>query len=133
MIEAKRIRYGSFQPEQLAREYITLMSMTGPAIPLLLLLGVAPPVRVKGNGLLDIPEAVGRFLAPVLDRVSNEKLPSASLLMARLPDVVCWISWPELDDVIRESTATFYSGHPSGDASIQRLAAFVRNAVAWHA
>lgn len=52
LVEAKRIRYGSFQPEQLAREYMALMSNSGSARPLLLLLGVTPPVRVRGAGLL---------------------------------------------------------------------------------
>ena len=133
LVEAKRIRYGSFQPEQLAREYITLMSRTGPAVPLLLLLGVAPPVRVKGTGLLEIEEAVGRFLGPVLDRVADPLLPSKSELMERIPEIFCWISWPELDDSVRDAVATYSASGSSGDASVQRMAAFVRNAIAWHA
>ena len=133
LVEAKRIRYGSFQPEQLAREYISLMSKAGSATPLLFLLGVTPPVRVKGHGQLEIAEAVGRFLGPVLDRVGDPTLPSASELMAHIPDVFCWISWPELDECVREAAATYLAGPPSGDASVQRIAAFIRNAVAWHA
>lgn len=133
LVEAKRIRYGSFQPEQLAREYITLMSKTGPAAPVLFLLGAAPPVRVKGLGQLELAEAVGRFLGPVLERVADVSLPSESELMARLPEVFCWISWPELDGCVREAAATYSAGHPSGDASVQRIAAFVQNAIAWHA
>lgn len=133
LVEAKRIRYGSFHPEQLAREYVTLMSKAGPATPMLLLLGVTPPLRVKGNGQLEVAEAVGRFLGPVLDRVVDDELPSESVLMERLPEVFCWISWQELDKVMCESAAMFSTGHLSGDASIQRTAAFVRNAIAWHA
>ena len=134
LVEAKRIRYGSFQPEQLAREYITLMSKTGAgaAVPLLLLLGVAPPLRVKGNGQLEIPQAVGRFLGPVLERVADPSLPSETELMARIPEVFCWISWPELDNCVRDAAVTYPAGHHSGDASVQRMAAFLRNAIAWH-
>lgn len=133
LVEAKRIRYGSFQPEQLAREYITLIARTGSAVPLLLLLGVAPPVRVKGTGQLEIEEAVGRFLGPVLDRVADPRLPSTSELMELIPEVFCWISWPELDASVREAAATYSALNSSGDASVQRMGAFVLNAISWHA
>ena len=133
LVEAKRIRYGSFQPEQLAREYLALMSQTGSLKPILFLLGVTPPVRVKGNGQLELTEAVGRFLSPVLERVSDPGLPSEAELMDRLPEVFCWISWPELDLCVREAASKYAAGHPSGDASVQRISAFVNNAIAWHA
>lgn len=133
LVEAKRIRYGSFQPEQLAREYVTLASKAGSAAPVLFLLGVRPPVRVKGHGQLELTEAVGKFLGPVLERVADPALPSEAELMARLPEVFCWISWPELDRCIQEAASNYAAGHPSGDASVQRIASFVRNAVAWHA
>lgn len=133
LVEAKRIRYGSFQPEQLAREYVTLMSKAGTATPILFLLGVTPPVRVKGNGQLGIAEAVGRFLSPVLERVGDQTLPSESELMARIPEVFCWLSWAELDRCIREAANTYVSGHDSGEASVRRIASFIQNAVAWHA
>lgn len=133
LVEAKRIRYGSFQPEQLAREYVTLMSKAGTATPILFLLGVTPPVRVKGNGQLGIAEAVGRFLSPVLERVGGQTLPSESELMERIPEVFCWLSWPELDRCIREAANTYVGGHHSGDASVRRIASFIQNAVAWHA
>lgn len=133
LVEAKRIRYGSFQPEQLAREYVMLMSKANSAAPILLLLGVTPPVRVKRNGQLEISEAVGKFLGPVLERVGDPALPSEAELMARLPEVFCWISWPELDQCVREAARNYLAGHPSGAASVQRIAAFIQNAVAWHA
>jgi len=132
LVEAKRIRYGSFQPEQLAREYITLMANAGSAKPILLLLGVAPPVRVKGHGQLEIVEAVGNFLGPLLGRVGNETLPSEAELMARIPEVFCWISWPELDQCVRDAANGYTAGHDSGDASVRRITAFIHNAVAWH-
>lgn len=42
LVEAKRIRYGSFQPEQLAREYITLVSKAGSPTPILFLWALRP-------------------------------------------------------------------------------------------
>jgi len=133
LVEAKRIRYGSFQPEQLAREYITLMSRAEGAVPLLLLLGAEPPVRVKGNGQLGIAEAVGRFLGPVLERLGDPALPSESELMERIPEVFCWISWPDLDERVRDAAAKYGVGLYSANASVQRVASFIRNAIAWHA
>lgn len=133
LVEAKRIRYGAFQPEQLAREYVALMSNAGSANPILLLLGVAPPVRVKGAGHLEIAETVGRFLGPVLGRVGGEALPSESELMERIPEVFCWISWQELDECVSRAANTYAVAHPSGEAAVRRIAAFVSNAIAWHA
>lgn len=133
LVEAKRIRYSSFQPEQLAREYVALMSNTGASKPVLLLLGVTPPLRVKGSGLLEIHEAIGRFLGPVLERTGDEALPSESELLERIPEIFCWISWEELKGCIAQAAELHSALHPSGEASVQRIAAFVRNAIAWHA
>lgn len=133
LVEAKRIRHGSFQPEQLAREYLALMSNTGSLRPLLLLLGVAPPVRVKGAGLLEIRDAVATFLGPVLERLGDESMPSEGELLERIPEVFCWISWRELDECVAQTVGAYVDGHSSGEASVRRIAAFVRNAIAWHA
>lgn len=133
LVEAKRIRYGSFQPEQLAREYLALVSKANSLTPILFLLGVTPPVRVKGNGQLELAEAVGKFLSPVLERIGDPGLPSEAELLDRLPEVFCWISWQELDQCVREAASKYMSGPSSGVASVQRIAAFVQNAIAWHA
>lgn len=132
LVEAKRIRSGSFQPEQLAREYVALMSNAGSARPVLLLLGVAPPVRVKGLGLLELHDAVGRFLGPVLERVGDEALPTESELLERIPEIFCWISWEELNECIAQALEQHSAQHPSSEASVRRIAAFVHNAIAWH-
>ncbi|MBE4717308.1 hypothetical protein [Pseudarthrobacter sp. AB1] len=132
LVEAKRIRYGSFQPEQLAREYVALMSNTGASKPVLLLLGVTPPLRVKGYGLLEIHEAVGHFLGPVLERTGDEALPPESELLKRIPEIFCWISWEELNECIAQAAGEHSALHPSGAASVRRIAAFVRNAIVWH-
>lgn len=132
LVEAKRIRYGSFQPEQLAREYVALMSNTGASKPVFLLLGVTPPLRVKGSGLLEIHDAVSRFLGPVLDRVGDEALPSKSELLEQIPEIFCWISWEELNGSIAQALAQHSPLHRSSEASVRRIAAFVHNAIVWH-
>lgn len=133
LVEAKRIRYGSFQPEQLAREYVALMTNAGSAHHILLLLGATPPVRVKGAGHLEIAEAVGSFLGRVLERVGDETLPAESELMERIPEVFSWISWPELEQCVARAASSYSAANPSGKASVRRIAAFVRNSIAWHA
>jgi hypothetical protein len=55
LVEAKGIRQGVFQPEQLAREYLCLFrDFRRPAQLLLLILPVPPPIPVKGLGRLPI-------------------------------------------------------------------------------
>lgn len=132
LVEAKRIRYGSFQPEQLAREYVALMSNTGASKPVFLLLGVTPPLRVRGSGLLEIHDAVSRFLGPVLERTGDDALPSESELLERIPEIFCWISWEELNECIAQALEQHSALHPSSEASVRRIAAFVHNAIAWH-
>ena len=67
LIEAKRIRRSSFQPEQLAREYAGAMQEAQGRTPLLLLiLGGPPPVSVAGAGRLSIEDAVKRHFGEVL-------------------------------------------------------------------
>ena len=76
-VEAKRISGGSFQPEQLAREYLAVLQEANRSHrkPLLLLiLSKVPPILIKRHGYLEIGDAVviddvgawrGGNLAPV--------------------------------------------------------------------
>ena len=51
VLEAKRIRQSSFQPEQLAREYVLSLRESGTKNPLLLLvLGHQPPISIQKHG-----------------------------------------------------------------------------------
>jgi hypothetical protein len=59
LVEAKRIRAGAFQPEQLAREYLCLLrDFSRPTRLLLLILPVPPPIVVRGHGRLSINNAI---------------------------------------------------------------------------
>ena len=59
LVEAKRIRSSSFQPRQLAREFVMAQQFAGERRPILaLLLSAPPPVRVQGRGRLSIRDAI---------------------------------------------------------------------------
>jgi hypothetical protein len=132
LVEAKRVRSSSFQPEQLAKEYVATMAHAATRIPLILLLGAAPPVLVRGRGRMSLEDAVASELASVLRRANNEHL-AVEGLVERIHDVFCWITWSELSAVIGNQAADFSTTDPSVNASVQRLAKSLRSSIAWHA
>ena len=132
LVEAKRIRSSAFQPEQLAREYLALLANAGGAVPVLLLLGVEPPVAVKGRGHFSVEDAIEAFLEPVLHRVGDEP-GSVAELMARIPEVCCWITWREVADCVERALQQLVVEDPAVRASVERIARFVTNAISWHA
>ncbi|MUK01333.1 hypothetical protein GM708_04975 [Vibrio cholerae] len=131
-VEAKRIKSSAFQPEQLAREYVAVMSNAGDRIPLLFLLGVEPPVAVKGLGKMPLHDAIQLHLPTVLERAGDIGM-SEEELMTKIDDVVCWISWSTLAATIEEQLASFSCGDASTDASVQRTGRQLLSAIAWHA
>ncbi len=87
LIEAKAMR-GSFQPEQLPREYLALLRDAGAKVPLLfLVLGSGPPVPVRGYGRLDLEDAVAMHLERVHARTTGMFLQPQELL-PYLPSVL---------------------------------------------
>jgi hypothetical protein len=111
ILEAKRIRKSSFQPEQLSREYVLALRDAGPRTPILLLiLGSAPPVSVTKNGKLSLPEAVSLYL----------------------DHVVCWVTWHEISTVVQAQCDAFRTPDLSLKACINRLASSVTAAIDWH-
>ncbi|MEO5318750.1 hypothetical protein PV761_09210 [Arthrobacter sp. CC3] len=131
LVEAKRVRASSFQPEQLAREYVATMAHAGTRTPLILLLGAAPPVLVRGRGRMSLEDAISAELESVLLRANNEEL-ALEGLVERIHDVFCWITWTELSAVIGNQAADFSTTDPSVNASVQRLAESLRSSIAWH-
>ncbi|MHA7181601.1 hypothetical protein ACX80J_15965 [Arthrobacter sp. MDB2-24] len=130
-VEAKRIRTSAFQPEQLAREYVAVMTNARDRLPLLFLLGVEPPVAVKGLGKMTLHDAIQLHLPAVLERAGEIGF-SEDELMTRVDDVVCWISWDALASSVSEQMASFSCADSSTDAAVQRIGQQAMNAIDWH-
>jgi hypothetical protein len=130
-IEAKRIRSSSFQPEQLAREYVAVMSNAGDRIPLLFLLGVEPPVSVQGLGKLSLLDAIRMHLPAVLERAGHIGFNEMELL-ENIDDIVCWISWDSLASAVVSELAAFSCGDSSTEAAVRRTGQQIVRAIEWH-
>jgi hypothetical protein len=131
-LEAKRIRSSSFQPEQLAREYVLALREAGPRTPILLLiLGTAPPVRVTKHGKLSLPDAISLYLDSVLAKAENHSF-TPEYARRIVGDVVCWVTWHEISTVVQAQCDAFYTADLSIKACINRLASSVTRAIEWH-
>jgi hypothetical protein len=132
LVEAKRIRRASFQPEQLAREYLAVLREAGTRDPvLLLILGSPPPFTVQGQGSKEVLQAISESLPLVLEKTGAEGELSDDLLK-RIAEVVSWITWAELDTVIARQLASMKIEDPSLRGIVERLAKAVSTAIAIH-
>lgn len=132
LVEAKRVRASSFQPEQLAREYVATMAHAGSRTPLILLMGAEPPVLVRGRGRMSLEQAISTELGSVLLRANNDQL-AVDGLIEGIPGVFCWITWMELSDAIRTQAADFSMPDQSVNDSVKRTANSICSSIAWHA
>lgn len=136
LVEAKRIRRSSFQPEQLAREYVAATMQadaTGRQPLLLLILGNPPPLPVSGWAQpAPIQDAVGRHLPSVVSRTPSCPV-AADVLAAHLGDAVAWITWREIATIVATQAETITGENPSVAACVHRLATAIGDAVARHA
>lgn len=130
-VEAKRIKTSAFQPEQLARELVATISNAGEREPLLFLLGVEPPVAIRGLGKMPLQDAIQLQLPGVLERAGGIGY-SVEELMAKIDDVVCWITWNDVASSVVVQEASFSCGDPSTDAAVRRTSTQVLNAISWH-
>jgi hypothetical protein len=134
LVEAKRIKRGAFQPEQLAREYLVVLQTakgTNRTPLLLLLLPEPPPVPVSRNGRLEIHDAIDRCLDRVLSRCTHEFAPR-DVLLADVRSVVAYITWPALREAVTTGLADFSCGDASVARAVSRTANAVLSAIAWH-
>ncbi|WP_458106737.1 hypothetical protein M1D51_12535 [Arthrobacter sp. R3-55] len=131
LIEAKRIRRSAFQPQQLTREYVATLAHAGERTPLILLLGAEPPLQIKGRGRRSIEDAIQFELRDVLLQSGIYEC-DYELILGRIPDVFCWISWDEVATVVSRQAAAFASLESSVHASVQRLAGSITTALDWH-
>jgi hypothetical protein len=125
-VEAKRIRRSSFQEHQIARTLHALTSSTAPRNALLLLvLAAPPPIPVKGIGPLDIDAAIRRSLDHVVEPAGRDALLQAAFSIA-------WITWDEVEAAVAAAARAYTNPDPSTEAAVQRMAAEVARAIAWH-
>jgi hypothetical protein len=85
-LEVKRIKRGSFQAEQLAREYVAVLQEArrlGKQPLLLLVTPNRPPLPIKGRGLQPVADAIAWALKKVLPRCA-ENFGSVEGLVARV-------------------------------------------------
>jgi hypothetical protein len=130
LIEAKRIRRSSFQPHQLACEFATVLQEAGGRTPLLLLiLWDEPPVAVQRRGRIAIADAITGPLDTVLDQSAREVLPNLDQLIR---DHVAWITWSEIEAVVKRHAADFADAPSGTSGTVDRLCESLVSAIAWH-
>jgi hypothetical protein len=128
-VEAKRANGGSFQPDQLAREYYCVTKAANGRQPLLLLLiGDPPPLSIKSHGLLMPEDAVVAGLPELCGRYSvhPEALDS---LTASISERVAWITWEWLVEVLEDRLRSLGPLPPSLLASLRRIVCSATGAV----
>jgi len=112
LVEAKRIRTSSFQPEQLAREYALVMRTAKERhadTPLLfLVLGEKPPVHVGGAGRVLPEQSIRGYLAAVRERSDPDGL-DLEAMFAQIPESLAWVTWDEVKTAVAASRAAFLS------------------------
>ena len=132
VLEAKRIRRSSFQPEQLAREFVLALRESGPKKPLLyLILGAEPPVSINKNGKKNIKEAIEMYLEPVLKRAERHSF-TKEYAISKIDHVVCWTTWDEIQRIVEESAKYLEIENASIKNSIRRVAQSISNSIEWH-
>jgi len=132
LVEAKRSRRSYFGPEQLAREYLAVVREAQARDPvLLLIIGSPPPVTVKKQGLRDIAEAIKEHLPQVLAKTGAGG--RSDDLVNRIPEIVSWITWTEIQTVVARQLSSMKIEDPSLRGTVERLATAVSTAIAMHA
>ncbi|GAB2966453.1 hypothetical protein [Saccharothrix stipae] len=131
LVEAKKIGRSSFQPQQLAREYLAVTRQAGDRTPLLLLiLGTPPPVLVTGHGRMPVHDAIAHHL-PTVHALAHHPGPLDELI-GRIPDVCAWTTWHDLTHTVTDQHARTTDADPSTAATIARLVTSITHAVARH-
>ncbi len=133
MAEAKRIRQGSFQQNQLARELLVTLERAAPKLPLLLLvLPQLPPVLVRKRGRLSIQGAVEDTLKEEMAAVPDYERSSAETLAA-VETTIAYTTWDAISAVVRSEAKSYATSTEPIQGTVNRLAESVFTAKQWHA
>lgn len=134
ILEAKRIRSSSFQPEQLAREFVLVMrdAQKQHRQPLLwLILSKEPPVKVRGKGRLLPKDAILLYLDSVLALAEDHNLVKPALV-EQIDEVVCWTTWQSIVETVQRQAENMALSEQSLVGCIHRLTTSLTEAVKWH-
>jgi hypothetical protein len=132
MLEAKRIKRGTFQPEQLAKEFLAVLQEAGNRSRLLfLILPAPPPVPVERCGRLTLREAVANWLPRVLARADGE-FAAFDDLCSDIESTLAYTTWRRVYEEVHRALSEFSSADPSVKRSVSRLANSVLDAITWH-
>ena len=131
LLEAKRIRRSAFQADQLAREFVAVLQESRDRAPLLLLvMGSPPPVFVRGfAGRTVIADAIASRL-PLVEARRDLKLSDRELI-DRIPEVMAWVTWGEIREVVAQSRDQLEVGTDMA-GTVRRLADAAIAAIDWH-
>src|SRR5690606_10544575 len=123
-VEAKAVKRASFQPSQLGRELlVTRDHSKGRRAVLLLVLGSAPPVAVRGLGRMAIEEAIALGAAELVERGLDGTSAGVD---------VCWTTWRSISETVSNSAAVFTNPDPSVVAAVRRQASVLQAAINVH-
>lgn len=132
LLELKRIKSGSFQPLQLAREFYLVTRDAKEKIPfMILVIAKEPPVPVQSNGKVDLIPYIQKTLPEVYQSADSHHL-SLSQLQDMVEDHISWITWSEIKTIITNLKEKHQSNNTSIDASITRLCNALIRAIDFH-
>lgn len=122
LVEAKRLRSSTFQPQQLARLATTVRHLSASrAAFCLLVLAEDPPLPVRGHGRLALPNAIG-----LGDQKSGAPDPGWA------DELFAVITWNEIATLVADQAGLFTNADPSVESSITRLAGEITDSVNRH-
>jgi hypothetical protein len=131
VVEAKRLRQSSFQPFQLAREFLLAhkaKDKTPQQLPLLfLVLSKPPPVLVHGKGRHSLQDAVATGLRDLIPQPEG-----VSAWQEKIDETVSWITWHEIDQIVRQNLSAIDVEDASMRASMKRLVASISDSIKRH-
>lgn len=132
LIEAKRIKRGSFQKEQLAKEYYLVTREAKDKQPMLMLIIPSEPkVSVQGKGKIDPIEEIKDTLAQVYQSSDSHHLTLEALTL-NVDNHVAWITWQDIYSIIKIQRDSYHGKNPSDTKSIYRLCSALLDAIERH-
>lgn len=130
-VEAKRVKGGSFQKDQLAKTLVLLDECAreeGIRPLLVLILGESPPVKVDGSKVkLSIRDAVAAELSTVIAQAGLEPSRAQSLLDG-LNETVAHLTWNDIKAAVAEGSGRLQTEH-SVSRCIHRLSSVIHEAI----